>query len=303
MRQLEYNYLTLRQLQYSDELYKGSRFLVPYYDLGGGIYDTPNSDRLSDNEYSLAYNLDVDNDGSLVMRDNFVLSDTSPSSIDVNSHYESVTVFDTGTAYEIIGILNNNIVKIPSNTVIYSDMGATMNSVQYGGVLYMIGNGKLLIYNGTECKKIEEYYSEEIGKLTEEERQRNDLDFVKDGKIITVIQGRLCISGITGEPNDVYFSEPFMPWYFDSKDFKDVIYPVHSDNDRVTYLAEYADGLLIFKRESIYVVTGTIGGTDTQLYRINAPTGTMSPKTIKRVDNFLLYLRNRQESVCFIWYR
>lgn len=280
----------MRSLEYSVSEYRDDRYVMPYYNFGGGIYDTNNSDRLSNNEYACAYNLDVVNDGSLIMRDNFVVSDTSPSPVAEDKNYESVTVFDAGNSYDIIGILDNNIVKIPSNTVIYENFGKTMNSVQFGGRLYMIGNGKLLVYDGDKCEDIATFYKDEIDKMTEEEKQRNDLEFVVKGTILTVAQGRLIISGIPDEPNDVYFSEPFSPWYFNSKDFWDVVYPNHSDNDRVTHLEEYADGILIFKRSSIYALLGTIGGADTQLYRINAPTGTMSPKTVRRVDNFLMYV-------------
>lgn len=280
----------MRRLEYSNIQYRNDRTIVPYYNFGGGIYDTTNFDRLTNDEFSKSYNLDVCIDGSLQMRDNFILSDISPATPDLTNNYESVTVFDRGNSYEIIGIYKNNIVKIPTNEVVYENMGSTMNSVQYGNRLYMIGNGNLLVYDGTKCEPIATFHKEDIDRMTEEEKARNDLDFVKDGKILTVVQGRLIIAGMPTEPNSVYMSDPWKPWFFDSKDLKDVVYPNQSDNDRVTHITEYSDGILIFKRESIYAMTGTIGGADTQLYRVNAPTGTMSPKTVKIVDNFLMYL-------------
>ena len=280
----------MREVQYEATQYRNDRSIVPYYSFAGGIFDTQNSDRLANNEVADMINLDIVNDGSLKMRQNIVLSDILPTTVSETKSYTDVTVFDAGSSYEIIGILDNNIVKIPTEEVLVSNFGSNMATVQYGTRLYILGNGKLMVYDGTDIKNIEEYHSADIGRLTEEEQERNDLEYVKDGRHITIAQGRLIISGIPAEPNSVYMSEPWKPWFFDSKDFLDVIYPTQDDNDRVTALAEYADGLMIFKRESIYMVSGVLGGTNTSMYRMNVPTGTMSPKTIQRIDNFLVFL-------------
>lgn len=280
----------MREVQYQSMQYRSDRNIVSYYSFAGGIFDTPNSDRLTDNEVADMINLDIVNDGSLKMRDNFIESDISPDTVAEDKTYTDVTVFDTGTAYEIIGILDNDIVKIPTNEVMVADFGANMNTVQYGNRLYVLGNGKLMVYDGTKIEDIETFHKDDINLLTEEEKERNDLSFVKDGKYIAIAQGRLIIAGITTEPNSIYISEPFKPWFFDSKDLGDVIYPSQSDNDRVTALVDYADGLLIFKRTSIYMIAGVLGGSNTEMFRMNVPTGTMSPKTIKRIDNFLVFL-------------
>ena len=280
----------MREIQYQSMQYRSDRNIVSYYSFAGGIFDTENADRVADNEVSDMINLDIVNDGSLKMRDNFILSDMQPTTVQENKSYNDVTVFDKGTAYEIIGILDNKIVKIPSEEVLVDSFGSSMNTVQYGNRLYIIGNGRFMVYDGDKIEDVATYHAGDIENLTEEEKERNDLDFVKDGKFITISQGRIIIAGITSEPNSVYMSEPWKPWFFDSKDLADVMYPSQSDNDRVTALYDYADGLMVFKRESIYIISGTLGGANTQMYRMNVPTGTMSPKTIKRVDNFLLFL-------------
>lgn len=279
----------MREIQYQAMQYRNDRNIVSYYSFAGGIFDTSNSDRLADNEVSDMINFDILNDGSLEMRKNYRVSSLSPADVK-NTTYADVTVFDAGAAYEVIGILNNNIVKIPSEEILVENFGASMQTVQYGNRLYVLGNGKFMVYDGSKIEDIATYHAADIENLTDEEKQRNDLDFIKDGKYITIAQGRIIISGIPTEPNSVYFSEPWKPWFFDSKDLNDVIYPSQSDNDRVTALYDYADGLLVFKRGSIYIISGTIGGSNTQLYRMNVPTGTMSPKSIRRVDNFLVFL-------------
>lgn len=280
----------MREIQYDVSQYRSDRAIVPYYSFAGGIFDTQNADRLANNEVADMINLDVVNDGSLKMRKNIVLSDILATTISEDKTYSDVAVFDAGSSYEIIGILDNDIVKIPTEEVLVADFGSSMSTVQYGTRLYILGNGKLMVYDGTDIKTLEEYHKADIDLLTEEEKERNDLTFVKDGKFITVAQGRLIISGIPSEPNSVYMSEPWKPWFFDSKDLADVIYPTQDDNDRVTALVEYADGLMIFKRASIYMVSGVLAGSDTSMYRMNVPTGTMSPKTIQRIDNFLVFL-------------
>lgn len=280
----------MREIGYQAMQFRQDRNIIPYYSFAGGIYDTENPDRLADNEVSDMTNLDICNDGSLIMRKNFSLADISPSNVKTNTSYTDVTVFDKGTGYEVIGLLNNNLVKIPTEEVLFSNFGEHMNTVQYQGLMYILGNGNLLVYNGTEVKDISEFYKEQLDALTEDEKEYNDLDKVKKGTIIAIAQGRILISGLSGEPFVVYVSNPFEPYIFYGKDNADKILPTHSDYESVTALEEYADGVLIFKKNSIYLAAGVIGGTNGQLYRMNAPTGTISPKTICRIDNFLVFL-------------
>lgn len=280
----------MREMAYQAVQFRNDRNIVPYYSFSGGIYDTENTDRLADNEVSDMINLDIQNDGSLVMRDNFILADILPTSIKTNTSYKDVAVFDKGTGYEIIGLLNGDIVKIPTEEVLFSGFGDHLDSVQYQGLMYLLGGGHLLVYNGTDMKDISEFYKTQLDSLTEDEKEYNDLEKVKKGTIISVAQGRILISGIAAEPFVMYISNPFEPYMFYGKDNDDKILPVHSDYESITALEEYADGVLIFKKESIYLLSGVIGGNSAQMYRMNAPTGTMSPNTIKRIDNFLVFL-------------
>lgn len=276
----------MREIQYQPVQYRKDRNVISYYSYAGGIFDTGNSDRLNDNEVADMINFDITGDGSLSSRSYFVESELSPSTVETDKSYNNITVFDLGTSYEIIGILDGKVVKVPTNEVLVDNFGDTMQTVQYGNRLYILGNGHLIVYDGSKAQEIEEFHKEDIERLTEEERQRNDLEFVKKGSLITVSMGRLIIAGIETEPNSVYFSNPNQPWFFDSKDLGDVLYPTQSDNDRVTALEDYADGIMVFKRESIYL----LAADTSNMYRMNVPTGTMSPDSIKRVDNFLIFL-------------
>ena len=106
---------------------------------------------------------------------------------------------------------------------------------------------------------------------------------------MAITQGKIIISGIPADPNAVYHSARNTPYFFNSTDAGDILEPTQEDNDRVTALIEYLSGLLVFKRNSVYMVQGSLGH-DEEVFRINIPTGTIAPRTIVRFDNFLGFL-------------
>lgn len=273
----------MRNIQYQSLQYRNDRLITPYYDFSGGIFYTKNQDRLANNEVSDMCNLDIMNDGSLKMRDAFVQSELTGTILN-DSRYGVSYVYDKGDSYEIIGLLNGNLVKIPSNEVLASGYSNVASFVQYKTNLYILGGGHFRVYDGTELKDV----TVPDGTLTEDEKAANDLDYVKDGTIMTVYNGRIVISGIPSAPNAVYYSQRNTPYFFDSTDASDILEPVQEDNDRIMALETYASGLLIFKRNSIYIAMN-VGSASETLIRLNIPTGTISPKTIVRFDNFLAF--------------
>lgn len=273
----------MRNIQYQGVQYRNDRLITPYYDFSGGIFYTENQDRLANNEVSDMCNLDIMNDGSLKMRDAFVQSELTGTILN-DSRYGVSYVYDKGDSYEIIGLLNGNLIKIPSNEVLASGYSNVASFVQYKTKLYILGAGHFRVYDGTELKDV----TVPDGALTEDEQAANDLDYVKDGTIMTVYNGRIVISGIPSAPNAVYYSQRNTPYFFDSTDASDILEPVQEDNDRIMALETYASGLLIFKRYSIYIAMN-VGSASETLIRLNIPTGTISPKTIVRFDNFLVF--------------
>lgn len=273
----------MRNIQYQSLQYRNDRLITPYYDFSGGIFYTENQDRLANNEVSDMCNLDIMNDGSLKMRDAFVQSELTGTILN-DSRYGVSYVYDRGDSYEIIGLLNGNLVKIPSNEVLAGGYSNVASFVQYKTKLYILGAGHFRVYDGTELKDV----TVPDGALTEDEKAANDLDYVKDGTIMTVYNGRIVISGIPSAPNAVYYSQRNTPYFFDSTDASDILEPVQEDNDRIMALETYASGLLIFKRNSIYIAMN-VGSASETLIRLNIPTGTISPKTIVRFDNFLAF--------------
>ena len=273
----------MRNIQYQGVQYRNDRLITPYYDFSGGIFCTDNQDRLANNEVSDMCNLDIMDDGSLKMRDAFVVSELT-GTISNTLRYEFSYVYDRGDSYEVLGLLNGDLVKIPSNEVLATGYSNVVSMVQYKTNLYILGAGHFRVYDGTELKDV----TVPEGTLTEDEQAANDLDYVKSGTIMTVYNGRIVISGIPTAPNAVYYSQRNTPYFFDSTDASDILEPTQEDNDRIMALETYSSGLLIFKRNSIYIAMN-IGGTSENLIRLNIPTGTISPRTIVRFDNFLAF--------------
>lgn len=274
----------MHQVQYQGVQYRNDRVVTPNYDFSGGIFATPNENRLATNEVVDMCNFDILNDGSLKMRPGFVISEMSGQATTTNEKFTDSYVFDKGDSYEVLGIYLGNLVKIPSRTVLVENVGQHLAMLQYKKKLYILGGGHFRVYDGTAVKDV----TVPDGALTEDEKAANDLDYVKDGTIMSIYNGRIVISGIPADPNAVYYSQRNTPYFFDSTDANDLIEPTQEDNDRITALAPYAAGMLIFKRNSVYFVT-SLGSTSESLLRLNIPTGTISPKTLVRFDNFLAF--------------
>lgn len=64
------------------------------------------------------------------------------------------------------------------------------------------------------------------------------------------------------------------------------------DSDSITALQEFNNGLLVFKRRSVHYLSGWdfAGGSDIVLTRLNVTTGTAFPRTVRIVENAVLYL-------------
>ena len=117
----------MRNIEYQGAQYLEDRMIIPYYDFTGGIFDTENSDRLTNTEVSYMENLDIENDGSLKMRKGFAQSVyTLESTFDSEHNYSHTIVYDRGNSYEIIGLYNGNLVKIPTNEVLATGYGDTV---------------------------------------------------------------------------------------------------------------------------------------------------------------------------------
>ncbi len=98
-------------------------------------------------------------------------------------------------------------------------------------------------------------------------------------------------------------------WFYATKDnqviFTNVSYPnalagtsaidirvTDGADDKINALHEFNEGLLVFLTRSVYYLSGWdfSGGTDIKLTRLNVTCGTKWPKTVKTVENAVIYL-------------
>lgn len=89
--------------------------------------------------------------------------------------------------------------------------------------------------------------------------------------------------------DEVIFSEINKPTTFT---MTNIINVTTADNDYLTALHAFNDGLLIFKKRSVHHLSGWdfAQGSDIQLIQLNVTSGTEWPLTIKTVENAVLYL-------------
>lgn len=89
--------------------------------------------------------------------------------------------------------------------------------------------------------------------------------------------------------DEVIFSEINKPTTFT---MTNIINATTADNDYLTALHTFNDGLLIFKKRSVHHLSGWdfAQGSDIQLIQLNVTSGTEWPLTIKTVENAVLYL-------------
>ena len=89
--------------------------------------------------------------------------------------------------------------------------------------------------------------------------------------------------------DEVIFSEINDPTSFK---MTSIVNATTADNDTLTALHTFNDGLLIFKRRSVHYLSGWdfAGGSDIKLMQLNVTSGTEWPLTIKTVENAVLYL-------------
>ena len=89
--------------------------------------------------------------------------------------------------------------------------------------------------------------------------------------------------------NEVIFSEIGDPA---AVRLSNIIHINPRDDDTITALQEFSGGLLIFKRRSVHFLTGWdfAGGSDIVLLRLNVTSGTAFPRTVRLMENAVLYL-------------
>ena len=110
------------------------------------------------------------------------------------------------------------------------------------------------------------------------------------GNIGIVFQNYLFYAGVATAPSRLYFSDLGDPTTWPAINFIDV--PSPYDGDPITGLAILYGNLIIFKRHSIYIMTGT-SATTFALSATNAAVGCVSPYSVVGVENNVYFVSDK----------
>jgi hypothetical protein len=116
---------------------------------------------------------------------------------------------------------------------------------------------------------------------TEEVESTDPLDL--NGAKITQIQDRLVVY----KGNTIYFSEQFQYDYIPNRNF--VILPLDA-TDEITHINFFRGVYIIFTKESIWRISGTIFGDDFLVVKVNDFIGCVAPNSVRALNNNLMFL-------------
>lgn len=104
-----------------------------------------------------------------------------------------------------------------------------------------------------------------------------------DGAKITQIQDRL----VFYKGNTIYFSEQFQYDYVPNRNF--VLLPLNS-TDEITHINFFRGAYIVFTKESIWRLSGTIFGADFLIVKVNDFIGCIAPNSVRALNNNLMFL-------------
>lgn len=130
-----------------------------------------------------------------------------------------------------------------------------------------------------------------ISSSTDGSSEQSDLDNLSqtldiDGAYVTQIQDRL----VFYKGNSIYFSEQFQYDYVPNLNY--ILLPLKS-TDEITHINFFRGSFIIFTKESIWRLSGTIFGSDSSLVKVNDFIGCIAPDSVRSVNNTLLFLSSQ----------
>lgn len=105
-----------------------------------------------------------------------------------------------------------------------------------------------------------------------------------------VFQNRVFWCGVSGSPSRLFYSELNDPTLYKATSFIDV--PAQTDSDQIMGFGVLFGNLMVFKRNSIYVVQGT-DPSNFVVSRLNSSVGAISSSCIVAVDNMIYFMSDR----------
>lgn len=145
-------------------------------------------------------------------------------------------------------------------------------------------------YNGTTITPIvNASYVPTTNELNDTFKGNNTVP--QDCTLIALKENRVWLAGSLSLPNVAFHSDLNNHKYFPANGF---VPPITNDDQTITGLEVYMDTLTIFKQDSVFVLYGNnpdpTGYEPFSLKKANVQTGTLSPRSVTQVENFLYYL-------------
>ncbi len=272
-----------------------AKFLRIYRDFSGGLSESAN-DNIKDNQLVEARNI-MPGDGYGITRAYGTtiaypkISVSQPQMNKVVRLFEG-KLYNGGTSllafYSVPDGLETMVKYIPSLDdwlEILDDMPAVIDCFFHAGYFYWLNGEKMRSYDGIFSEDVS---LKPITGSTSTEEERALWEKVK--KAIAVEQRGQRWFYATAD-NEVIFSEVGYPNKFNPTN---IININSKDGDTITALHEFNEGLLIFKKHSVYYLAGWdfASGSDIRLYNLNTSSGTAFPRSVCTADNGVIYLGN-----------
>lgn len=272
-----------------------TKFLRIYRDFSGGLSESAN-DNIKDNQLVEARNI-MPGDGYGITRAYGTtiaypkISVSQPQMNKVVRLFEG-KLYNGGTSllafYSVPDGLETMVKYIPSLDdwlEILDDMPAVIDCFFHAGYFYWLNGEKMRSYDGIFSEDVS---LKPITGSTSTEEERALWEKVK--KAIAVEQRGQRWFYATAD-NEVIFSEVGYPNKFNPTN---IININSKDGDTITALHEFNEGLLIFKKHSVYYLAGWdfASGSDIRLYNLNTSSGTAFPRSVCTADNGVIYLGN-----------
>lgn len=255
----------------------------------GGERDAVSPDNLRESEVMEMINLDPDISGGVIQRPGMVVCHNT-----INARKHRIMEFEylsgTTRVMKRLELIDGKIIDplTPDAGQTYkvlwsTGLGESLDYEVFANKLYILTGTDLLVYDGTT---ITSATNAEAGSM---------IAHVKKCRYLIKKGDRMIYAGHSENPNWILYSERLNPTYVKdtSSSPATTINPITAlsdDGDVITGLEVYNDNILIFKRRSIFYITGVDPMTQWQMKRINSHTGTVSHRTVEKVSGSLFFL-------------
>lgn len=263
---------------------RGGQFQSPVYGrFAGGLNVRDFWHTLKDNELSAAKNIRLDEGGVVRKRGGW----TKLSSTAVGTANNLIGVFQA--TWVITGTTTRKVIATDGVKIFHGTGGAwteitgalALTPAADTLVSFIMFNNLLIGYDGVNAPWQWDGAAASASALS---------GSPPTGNIAIEWQGRLWFAGVATARTRLYYSDQDDPTTWGANSYIDV--PSPFDGDEITGLAKLYGNLIIFKRNSIYILQGT-APENFVLSATNSAVGCVSPYAVLAVDNLVYFVSDK----------